>query len=225
LSESGKLKFLFEPGEKVEYSGEGFEYLKESIEAKFNSPIEVIVQKVLFDKLEMHNIHFWWNENMDERFYAGNYNDNGDKYKTQKYDEALAAGNILATVDDYLKFGVHFMNGAEMSNQLYTEMTTPQSSLFKDMIMYGYGWMSVKLESGQKMLYHDGRDPGVRTIIQMFPESKQGVVVLTNGDNGDKLYYDLLKELSPNTKSFVNTLDKAKELYFKEMKAKKDDSD
>ena len=225
LSDSGKLKFLFEPGEKVEYSGEGFEYLKESMEAKFNTPLEVIVKKALFDKQDMNNIRFWWDDNMDETLYAGNYNANGEKYETNKYKDALAAGNILATVNDYLKFGVHFLEGAGLSNPVYTEMTTPQSSLFRDMVMYGYGWMSLKLESGEKMIYHDGRDPGVRTIIQLFPNSKQGVVILTNGDDGDKLYYELLKELSPNTKSFVNTLDRAKELYMIEMKSKQNGSD
>ncbi|GEQ86427.1 hypothetical protein ULMS_19350 [Patiriisocius marinistellae] len=223
LSDSGKLAFIFNPGENVEYSGEGFEYLKKSIEAKFNRPLESIVQKMLFNKQDMDNIRFWWDDSMDESLYAGNYNANGEKYKTNKYKDALAAGNILATVDDYLKFGVHILEGADISNTSYTEMTTPQTFLFKDMVKYGYGWMSVKIESGDKILYHDGRDPGVRTIIQLYPESKQGLVIFANGDNGDKLYFELLKELSPNTKSFVDTLNEVRRIYKAEEKTKKQD--
>lgn len=120
LSDSGKLEFLFELGERAEYSGEGFEYLKESIQAKFNTPLETIVQKMLFDKQGMKNIRFWWDDTMDESLYAGNYNNEGEQYKTHKYHAALAAGNILATVDDYLKFGVHVLGGAGLSNNMYS---------------------------------------------------------------------------------------------------------
>ncbi len=215
-----QLIFLFEPGEGVEYSGEGFEYLKESMEAKFNTPLEDIVQKVLFDKQGMTNIRFLWNDKIDDGRYAENFDATGEKYKTNKYDKAMAAGNILATVDDYLKFCVHILKGAGISNTLYSEMITPQSSLFRDLVMYGNGWMSVKLPTDEKLLYHDGRDPGVRTIIQLFPDSKQGVVIFTNGDDGDKLYYKLLKELSPKTEAFVIALDEAKKMHTEEMKAK-----
>ncbi|OAB77988.1 serine hydrolase domain-containing protein [Cochleicola gelatinilyticus] len=221
-TESGKLQFLFEPGEKVEYSGEGFDYVMRSLEAKFKTPMEDIVQKVLFNKQDMKNIRFWWNGTMNPNNYAENYNAEGKMLETYKYYNASGAGNILATANDYLKFGVHILEGAGISNTLYAEMTEQNSSLFRDLVKYGNGWMSVKLKSGQKMMYHDGRDPGVRTIMQLFPDLKQGVVILTNGDNGDKLYYELLSELSTNTKDFVNSFNEAKRLHSEEMKAKKE---
>jgi len=220
LLDPKKLVFLFDPGKSVEYSGEGFEYLRRSLEAKFNTPLENIVQKMVFDKQDMTDIRFLWNDKIDDGLYAENYDAKGEKYETYKYDKAIAAGNILATVDDYLKFGVHVLEGAGISNNLYAEMTIQKSSLFRDLVKYGNGWMSVKLPLNEKMLYHDGRDPGVRTVFQLFPESKQGVVIFANGDDGDKLYYELLMEISPKTKAFVEGINEAKRLYAEEMKAK-----
>ena len=222
LTESKKLAFIFNPGEKVEYSGEGFEYVRRSIEAKFNTPFEDIIQRLLFDKQGMDNISFSWSGKSDPGKYAENYDAKGEQYKTYIYHEGMAAGNILSTVDDYLKFGVHVLEGAGLSNTMYAEMTTPTSSLYKDLVMYGFGWMNVKLPSDEKMIYHDGRDPGVRTFFQLYPESKQGVVILTNGDDGDKLYYDLLKEISPKTKEFVETYVATRKMAMEEMKAKKE---
>ncbi|GAA4357645.1 serine hydrolase [Kangiella marina] len=218
LTDSGKLNFLFDPGEKFEYSGEGFEYLKKAVEHKFSRPFESIAHKVLFNKAEMNNTKFWWDETVEQSMYAENFNEDGKQYKTEKYYKALAAGNILSTTDDYLKFGEHVLAGAGLEPELFAEIQKPHSSMIDDLLTYGYGWMNLKLSNGNHVIYHDGRDPGVRTIIIFIPSTNQGIVILTNGDNGDLLYRKLLSELSPLTADFVSQFNKAVEIYLARQK-------
>jgi CubicO group peptidase (beta-lactamase class C family) len=42
-------------------------------------------------------------------------------------------------------------------------------------------------------LSHSGADAGVKTIAIILPESKRGLLIFTNSDNGPQLYTDLVK--------------------------------
>jgi CubicO group peptidase (beta-lactamase class C family) len=45
---NNKLHFEFEPGTKFQYSGEGYEYLREALEHKFNKSLAELYNSVLF---------------------------------------------------------------------------------------------------------------------------------------------------------------------------------
>ncbi len=50
------------------------------------------------------------------------------------------------------------------------------------------------LPNGEYALIHGGADKDVHALVMLFPRSKEGLVVLTNGDNGHKLYGMLVPE-------------------------------
>jgi CubicO group peptidase (beta-lactamase class C family) len=52
-NKANKLEFMAEPGTKVNYSGEGLEYLRRALEKKFNEPVERLAQKHLFQPYGM----------------------------------------------------------------------------------------------------------------------------------------------------------------------------
>ena len=64
--ESKKLEFLFEPGTKYNYSGEGFEYLRRALENKFGKTLEQISDSVLFNPLKMTDTNYRWQDEIDE---------------------------------------------------------------------------------------------------------------------------------------------------------------
>ena len=43
-------------------------------------------------------------------------------------------------------------------------------------------------------MIHSGADEGVHAVVILLPKSKQGLVVLTNGDNGYQLYEKIVTE-------------------------------
>ena len=192
LTEKKTLSFEFEPGKKFQYSGEGFEYLRKALEAKFGKKLEELANTLVFKPAKMNDTHFWWDKSMDEKRYVKNYDKDGKAFETVKYFKANAAANLLTTVEDYGNFLTYILNGADLSQSVYEEMTKNQVQL-KDNDYFGLGWEKLTGFSGDEYaLMHTGKDPGVNTLAIMFPKSKNGYVIFLNGDNAGKIFEELL---------------------------------
>ncbi|WP_281225495.1 serine hydrolase domain-containing protein [Flavobacterium aquiphilum] len=192
LTPSNKLTFQFDPGTKYQYSGEGFEYLRNAIENKLGKSIEELAKELLFDPLKMSDTHFWWDKEMDETRYAQNFNDKGEKLEIEKYYEANAAANLLTTVEDYGKFLEYMINGAGLNESLYQEMIKHHAKL-KENDFFGLGWeILTDFNNDEFALLHTGKDPGVSSLAIWFPKSKNGYVIFLNGDNAGSIYEELL---------------------------------
>lgn len=194
LTQSKKLSFEFEPGTKFQYSGEGFEYLRKALEAKFGKSLEELTAVLVFNPAKMKDTHFWWDKSMDETRYVRNYDKDGNAYETIKYYEANAAANLLTTVEDYGNFLVYILNGAGLSQAVLDEMHKDQIKL-KDNDFFGLGWEKLTgFNNDEYALLHTGKDPGVNTVAIMFPKSKNAWLIFLNGDNDMKVVEKLLTE-------------------------------
>ena len=192
LSKTKTLSFEFEPGTKFQYSGEGFEYLRKALEARFGKKLEELADSLVFKPAKMYDTRFWWDETMDEKRYAKNYDKDGKPLETVKYYKANGAANLLTTVEDYGNFLCYVLNGAELSEPVLEEMTKSQVQL-RDNDYFGLGWEKLTgFSHGEYALLHTGKDPGVNTLAIMFPKSKNGYLIFLNGDNATKIYEALL---------------------------------
>ncbi len=193
LHPSGKLTFDFEPGTKTLYSGEGLEYLRHALEVKFKMPLAAIVDKYLFKPDGMNDTHFFWDENVIEDRYAVAHNKKNEPYEIRKNKEASAADLLMTTVHDYTTFGINVLKKTALNNQIWQDMIHIQSK--EPNAKFGLGWEVFNNLKGKEFaLLHSGSDPGVRTVIVLLPESKRGLVIFTNSDNGMALLKDLIKE-------------------------------
>lgn len=193
-NQSNKLEFEFEPGTNYQYSGEGFEYLRRSVEKKMGKTIEEIAQEYLFIPAGMNDTRFWWDEKMDESRYAQNFDEKGNLIPTERHYEANSAANLLTTIEDFGNFMVYVMNGAGISEELFREMNSPQSTVGKN-DFFGLGWeILTGFGDEEYALFHTGLDPGVRTLSIMFPKSKKGFLIFMNGNNAMKVYEKILAD-------------------------------
>lgn len=191
-NDDGKLAFEFEPGTQYQYSGEGFEYLRRALEKRFKKTLDQLAQELIFEPLQMKDTRFYWDNEMDENRFAKWHNAQAELYDTYKNTSANAADDLLTTVEDYSRFVLHIMEGAGLSPQLYQEMISVQS-LVKENQHFGLGWLvDENIGPGAYAITHGGDDKGVHTIAFILPESKQGLVLFTNGDNGTSTYIDAL---------------------------------
>jgi CubicO group peptidase (beta-lactamase class C family) len=187
MTAAKKLSFEFEPGAKFQYSGEGMEYLRRALENKFHRSLEQLADSLIFRPLHMKDTHLIWNENMLSSFAVA-HNAKGEALEVIRNKEPSAADQLKTTVVDYGKFMVWVMNGAGLSKTLYQEMVSPLSKIKDDKYM-GLGWANyTNLPGGQYGLSHSGQDPGVNTIVFILPETKRGLLIFTNSDNGPQLY-------------------------------------
>ena len=188
----GKLAFAFEPGTQWKYSGEGFEYLRQALERKFNLPFEKLVDSLLFKPLGMNDTRYYWDVNTDSSLYANRYHEDGSPFEMETWYSANPSNLVLTTVGDYARFGIGVMNQTSVTPAVYKEMIAKQAQL-KNNREWGLGWSLIKgLSNGEYALVHTGGNPGINTIVILLPESKRGIVVFTNGAKGDQLYQKLI---------------------------------
>ena len=196
INPSHKLEFLFEPGTKVTYSGEGLEYLRRALEKRFNQPLDKLAQKRLFEGYGMRNTRFFWDASIEESRFAVAHNKEGKPYHIHKNTTANAADLLLTTLDDYGRFAVNVLKGRGLSPSVFDEMVRPQVSYPSGKnLFFGLGWMIMPdLSNGEYALIHTGSDPGVNTVVVLFPTSQRGLIVFTNGDNGVQVWTKILAE-------------------------------
>jgi CubicO group peptidase (beta-lactamase class C family) len=196
INASNKLEFIADPGTKVGYSGEGLEYLRRALEKRFNQPLDQLAKKRLFQAYGMKNTRFFWDASIDETRFAVAHNKEGKPYEIHKNTTANAADLLLTTVDDYGRFAVNVLKGRGLSPSVFDDMVRPQVSYPSGKnLFFGLGWMLMPdLSNGEYALIHTGSDPGVNTVVVLFPKSQRGLIVFTNGDNGVQVWTRILAE-------------------------------
>lgn len=187
-----KLNFLFDPGTNYQYSGEGFEYLRNALEKKFKKSLQQLADELIFQPLKMEDTRYVWNENIDTTRLAIGYDKDGNTYETVKNKTPNAADDLMTTIEDYGKFLVSVMNSDGLTQNVFNEMIFHQveSSRGKH---FGLGFEIYDFENGEYALSHGGSDKGVQTIVFIFPKTKQGLLIFTNSDTGTNVYENLLK--------------------------------
>ncbi|MFT5779313.1 MAG: CubicO group peptidase (beta-lactamase class C family) [Crocinitomicaceae bacterium] len=195
LIETNKLSFEFEPGAKFQYSGEGYEYLRKALEAKFKKGLEDLAEEFLFEPLNMNNTHFYWNDEIDENNYAVEHDEFGQPMEYDKYTTVNASANVLTTIQDYGTFMAHIINGVGLSDSLFQEFLTPHSNK-QPGIDWGLGCQLLfdLDENGEFAVMHGGGDYGLKTIMLMLPNSKKGLLIFSNSENGMVIWRKLIEE-------------------------------
>lgn len=205
---SGKLTFHFEPGTSSGYSGEGFEYLRRALEAKFHQSLAMLMDSLLFKPLGMKDTYYW-SENLDTSRFAMWHDGQGKRYATSIRTSVNAADDLITTIVDYCKLGIYAMQLAEKGGPVYADMVKAQRRT-KPGNASGLGWGLVDgLPDNEYAIQHGGSDIGVRTMAVFLPKSKSGVVIMTNGDNGMFISDQVIKRTLPFGTQILATMNKS----------------
>ncbi len=195
LETNNKLQFQFKPGTQHQYSGEGFEYLRQALERKFAQPLAELATTYVFQPAGMTDTHFYWSDKVAEQRYAYNHDSKGLRLPLEKYTHANAAANLLTTVEDYSKFLLFVLAQQQAMPDLYQQMQTMQVKL-KPQNGVGLGFEVFSgFRNNETLLLHTGKDPGVSTAAMLFPQSSNGYVIFMNGDNNAPVLEQLLPQL------------------------------
>ena len=203
---NGKLGFLFDPGTKFGYSGEGFEYLRHALEHKYSRTLQQLSDSILFRPLHMSQTTFGWNPRADTSLFAFGHDTSGAPIieEMRTMDRPNAADWLVTTIGDYSTFGEFVLHGAGMSRAAYANMTKPQVQMGKPGEAMGLGWEVMTGPADDPViLMHTGSDDGIKTMILLLPKSQRGLVMFTNGERGMDVVVKILqstlhmKELTP----------------------------
>ena len=195
---SEPLAFSFAPGSQHQYSGEGFEYLRKTLEAKLQTPLEQLVDSVVFRPAGITDAYFTAHEIADTTRVVAAYDTVGTNYYLPLRRAANAADDLLISPGDYARFLRWVAPKVHLDSSPYNQVLESHGLLEEvEDVEVGLGWFLIQGEHNQKVLFHSGGDRGVRSFAILNPNSGKGLVILTSSDQGAKLWQVITNLLGP----------------------------
>ena len=203
---SGKtLTVHFTPGERFSYSGEGYVYLQEVVEAITGKPADDVVRAEVFGPLGMTSSSYVWTPAYDQTSAVGHAFD-GAAVPKGKPSTANAAASLHTTALDYARFVVAVVNGTGLERAPAAQMLTSQVALdetctnclearpkqLSPALSWGLGWGLEKTPSGEAF-WHWGDNGAFRCFVMASRANRSGMVMFTNSVHGLALLDDVLE--------------------------------
>lgn len=192
---SAVLPILFTPGEKFQYSGEGFVLLSKVMEKITGRPFARLLEDSVFKPLGMQHTSITYDSTS---VHARRHNWLGEPANLADYTNINAAASLRTTAADFSKFLCALLAGEGLSAPVWQEMMRPQS-VPDGKKMPGVSWgLGLGLDStaSGKYAWHWGDQGDSKALFVVDLVRKNGVVYFTNSANGLSTAADILA-LSP----------------------------
>lgn len=175
------------PGTRWGYSGEGYSYLQQVIEALAGTSLVAYMDEAVLRPLGMDDTTFAWDDIDDARLARGH--DAGGELREPFRPPSVkaAAGGMFTTIVDYARF----LALAVTDDDLFRADVDIDEGL-----AWGLGWGIEKTSTGLAA-WQWGDDPGHKNFVIARELDRRGVVVLTNGDGGAAAYSAIVRRALP----------------------------
>lgn len=175
----GARDLRFEPGTKWEYSNYGYLLLGVLIEKVSGKSYYDFVAENIYNVVGMTNTG---SEPESVEVFNRSKGYMRDQFEIVSNESTLpwrgtSAGGGYTTVDDLMKFAEALMSNKLLKVETLSEATRPQFTSAS----YGFGFQIGKPDEA-RTYGHSGGAPGMNTILRVYPESGQSVIVLCNLD-------------------------------------------
>lgn len=200
-----KLTFDFDPGTTYNYSGEGMEYLRKSIEKKLHKTWDKISDSLLIKPMKLENTSHSWDGKSNFNRFSKFYNSEGKEHIIEDHSfPANAADDVMTTIDDLTTFGANMINASYFSDDIFKALVHKESTI-SDNQDQALAWRMIQhLKGGEYAIQHGGNDIGVATLLVLLPKSKRGVVVLTNADAGIVMCNNVVRAVFDDGKEIIH---------------------
>lgn len=204
----GPIPLLFRPGMRFSYSGEGMFYLQRRLELIYGQPLDRLAQRSLFEPLGLQRSGYAWTPALGARQTTG-HGDEGAALPKSKYLHPNAAYSLYTTADDYARLLVEVMRAERGESSLLSraaaqEMLKHQVAVGAreplqrpgaaqgQAVYWGLGWSLNSTAQGD-IAHHSGANrTGFRCFSQFSSSRGSGIVILTNGTQGNAVWARLV---------------------------------
>ena len=180
------MELRFATGEGFGYSGMGYYYLQQIIEKLTETRLDALLQQRLMDKLGMDSAAMIWTGALRHRL-ARTADENGDmepERSTARHSmgmEPNAAFSLYVTIKDYPKFIMGVLNEPDFARRVRSVKNSAGHG-----VEWGLGWGLYK-----EMLWHWGDNGGFKSLVCLDPDTKDALLIHTNGFNGLNVCFDI----------------------------------
>lgn len=175
----------FKAGEGYNYNNSGYILLGHIIEVVSGESYADFVQKNIFDPVGMTQSNYGSKSRIIKGRASGYTEGKGMENGTYlSMTLPYAAGSLMSTVDDMLKWQNALSANKLISKASYDRATNGSQLNNGDKISYGFGWERAALQ-GSPMIHHGGGIFGYTTFGLYLPNEDIYVIGLSNCDCGD----------------------------------------
>jgi CubicO group peptidase (beta-lactamase class C family) len=187
---SGPLRFESAPGTKWNYSGEGYVLLQRAVEAVTGLPLDQFMAAQVFEPLAMQHSDYALNDRIARHLLAGT-RANGAPRSTMALKAPIAAFSLYTSAADYGKFVVSLLNNDEVIRQITASPVAVDPALE---LTWGLGFGMERVQDDIH-LWQWGNNTGYRAFVIASLRTGDGLVMLTNGENGLALAEPMTREI------------------------------
>jgi CubicO group peptidase (beta-lactamase class C family) len=196
--QDGKLRFVYDPGARFHYSGEGINYLQFVVETVSGERLDQFAKKRVFVPLGMTRSSFVWEKSFNENHAIG-HTESQRTLGPLRWGTPGAAGSMVTTASDYARLLVAILNADGLSADRVGEMLTSQIAVTskrefgpqeredtgdnkKIDLGWGLGWGRFDTEQG-RAFFHTGHTEGWENYTVTYLDRKIGIVLISNSAN------------------------------------------
>lgn len=200
------------PGARFSYSGDGFHYLQKVITYLTGKTADSLFCSLVFEPLNMtHSCVV--NRDFGRFHLAQPHNQKGEVQERWTWPDVYTAASLHCTPGDYVKFMAAVLNpvpSEQWSVLSQEEMLRPQVQVnnsapwhpdwpkaeieLEPDVWWGLGW-GLQRVNGRWAIWHWGDNGDYKAFAMAWPDNGDGVVMMTNGRRGHKLWPFILKTL------------------------------
>lgn len=210
LLAKGKLKAVFNPGEKWEYSNTGYALLASIIEKVSGKSFGDFLKENIFLPLGMLHTQIYrrrYEKREVENYALGYIKDKDDKSwilpdsvfltagMVTALDGIVGDGTVNSTALDLLKWSLALDKNLLVSKAVQSEIFTPGALNSGEKHSYGYGWMTGTRKNIGSLVNHGGGWPGYGTLIEKHLDKGVTIIILNNHDQPQIPYGKLINIL------------------------------
>ncbi len=196
---SNALVFQSKPGTSYSYSGEAYELLLQYVERKTGKSLSALFEHYLSDTMPLSTfVPPVSKEAFPARGYVTRSSDALGRGLENLRQTGGAAGGLVSSAKDYGQFVASVCAGQGLSARAYSEMLTEHTTVDTGEYVlptwWGLGWGIMQV-GPEKVIFHGGNNGEFRSFAAFFPATREGVVILTNGNNGSDLIDALIEQM------------------------------
>lgn len=208
----GPLPVHFEPGTEQRYSGEGFQFLQRVVEKLTGMALSEWMEQRLLTPLGLTASSYVWKDEFAVRAAAGHTREGRLPTDARTlYREGNAAFTLYTTPADYAQFliemmrpertGAHALTRASLDAMLTAHPIVGKSQAQVDgeaggaVTRFGLGWRVDESPAGLRVHHSGSNRTGFRCYAEFYPETGDGIVIMTNSAAGNKVWSELVRQL------------------------------
>ena len=191
-----KTRLKRAPGERLRYSNFGFGLLGYVLARRAGRSYDELVQDRICAPLGLADTGAEVADDARERFADG-HSRRRRRVPHWHLGALAGAGGLSSTVDDLLRF-LELQLTAPEAPLARAARATHGSRATRGRLQQGLGWVSLPLRHvPRRMLWHNGGTGGFRSFLGFVPDTRVGVVVLSNSARSvDAIGFRILESIS-----------------------------